>query len=110
VYQNSLVEWFRKRSHEPGVAEALERYGDALVLLWYLDLQPALQILLACYAKRPRGSKPRHPLILLRCLLLMIVVGQPSINKWVKDLKGNRILRALVGCCILAAPSDPVPT
>lgn len=97
VYRKSLLFWFRNHVSEPDVAEQLKRHGHTAALLWELDLEPARPILLEGYAPSPRGGDPWDPVLLLRCLLLMLLVGQPSINRWVKDLAASRILRILTG-------------
>ncbi len=96
-YRNQVLFWFRSHAAEPGVAEQLERHQEAAAALWELDLEPARTVLQGCYAPNPRGGKPRDPIVILRCLLLMVLSVQPSINNWVADLAGNRVLRALAG-------------
>jgi hypothetical protein len=97
AYRERLLFWFRSHASEAGVAEQLERHRDAAAALWELDLEPARAVLMGCYAENPRGGKPWDPIIVLRCLLLMVLVVQTSINKWAADLAGNRILRVLAG-------------
>lgn len=67
------------------------------MVLHDLDLEPARPVLEACYADSPRGGKPRDPIGMLRCLLLAVLVGQPSLNRWVRDLRACRVLRVLGG-------------
>lgn len=95
AYRAGLRSWCRTHGREPDVAAQLTRYGNALVVLWELDLAPARPVLQACYAPDPRGGDPWDPLVMLRCLLLAVLVGQPSLNDWVADLKANRVLRVL---------------
>lgn len=97
AYRERLLFWFRSHASEPGVAEQLERYRDAMAAVWELDLEPARSVLLGCYSPSPRGGKPWDPVIILRCLLLMILVVQTSVNKWAMDLAGSRVLRVLAG-------------
>ncbi len=82
-YCIDIALWIREHGHEPGIVEEIELFAPALLVLWQLDLEPARPILASCYAKSPRGSKPWDPVVLLRCLLLALLVGQPKINKWV---------------------------
>jgi hypothetical protein len=96
-YREFLQKWITKRREDTDVLRALERYAEALMVLWHLDLEPARPILRQGYAENPRGGKPRDPVIVLRALLLSILVGQPKLNKWVKDLKASRTLQALCG-------------
>jgi len=97
AYREFLREWIRNHSHEPDVTESVDRFGESALVLWHLDLEPAKPILSQGYAQNPRGSKPRDPVILMRALLLSILVGQPKINKWVKELKASRVLQVLCG-------------
>lgn len=97
AYRSSVLEWFRKHGEEPGVADELERYGDALLVLWHLDLSPARPVLQRCYAPSPRGARPRDPIGMLRLCLLAVLVVQTSLNKWVRDLSASRVLRVLGG-------------
>src|SRR5262249_6740509 len=77
------------------VPPALLQFKDAALVLWHLDLSPAQKTLRACYAKSPHGGDPWPPVLLLRTLLLMLLVGETSINDFVAALKGNRVLRRL---------------
>jgi hypothetical protein len=97
AYQTSIREWIPAHVDEPDVVPLLERYADALLVLHELDLEPARPVLEACYADSPRGGKPRDPIGMLRCLLLAVLVGQPSLNRWVRDLRACRVLRVLAG-------------
>ena len=97
AYRAGMTAWFRTHGTEPDVAELLTFHQDALLVLWHLDLTPCLPILLTGYAPQPRGGDPWDPLVLLRCLLLALLVGQPSINRWVDELAASRVLRVLAG-------------
>lgn len=99
AYRKSVLRWCRARAADPesDVEAQLLRHGRALAILWELDLALARPILAVGYATNPRGGKPWDPVVLLRCFLLMLLVGQPSINKWIADLAGSRLLRVLAG-------------
>lgn len=77
--------------------DALGAGADLLILLAHLDLEPARPILEACYALSPRGGQPWDPVILLRCLFVMIHKGEASINRWVPELRSSPLLRAASG-------------
>jgi len=96
-YRTFIEKWFKKHGCEPDVAEQLERYKEALLILWEMDLEPARPVLERCYAPSPRGGRPWDPIVMLRCFLLALLVGQPSLNKWAKDLAASRVLRVLAG-------------
>ena len=97
AYRKHVLQWSREHGHEPDVAAALERYGEAALVLWHLDLTAARPFLRQGYADNPRGSNPWDAIIVLRCMLLALLVGQPSLNQWVKDLRACRVLQLLAG-------------
>jgi hypothetical protein len=97
AYRTHVCEWIHAHADEPDVVPLLERHAEALVVLHDLDLEPAREVLAACYADNPRGGKPKDPVVMLRCLLLALLVGQPSINRWVPDMRACRVLRVLAG-------------
>lgn len=96
-YCTNIVMWFMDHGRETGVAEELELLAPAILVLLSLDLEPARDILAPCYAKSPRGSKPWDSIVLLRCLLLALLVGQPKINKWVPQSRASKLLPLLAG-------------
>lgn len=96
-YRRTVLEWFRAHALERDVIADLERFKDAALVLWHLDLDPASPILRSCYAQNPRGGDPWEALVVLRCLLLGALVGEPRINRWVPILKASRVLRVLCG-------------
>ena len=97
AYQKSVRQWCTTHAREPDVVPQLKRYADEALLLWHLDLEPARPGLVQCYADNPRGGDPRDPVVMLRCLLMAVIVGQPSLNAWPNDLDGSRVLRVLAG-------------
>lgn len=96
-YRTSILLWFMENGRDPKVAGELELFEPAILVLWNLDLEPARPILQACYASSPRGAKPWDPVVLLRCLLLSLLVGQPRINKWVPQSRASTLLPLLAG-------------
>ena len=96
-YRRTVLEWFRAHALERDVIADLERFKDAALVLWHLDLDPASPSLRSCYAQNPRGGDPWEALVVLRCLLLGALVGEPRINRWVPILKASRVLRVLCG-------------
>ena len=98
VYRTHVHDWIQAHREDPSVRASIEAYGEAALVLWHLDLEPARVILMQGYAENPRGSTPRDPIPTLRSLLLSIVLKQPSINDWVeKDLRGSVVLQVLCG-------------
>ena len=102
AYRNFLIRWSQKHKKDPDIVAGLERYQDALLVLWHLDLEPARPFVEQGYAENPRGGSPWDPITLLRVLLLSILVQRPQINGWVADMKSSRVLRLLSG--VLADP------
>jgi hypothetical protein len=107
TYRKSVQTWVGKSRHDPDWVMAFERYAEAAQVLWHLDLEPARPILMQGYAENPRGGRPWDPVVLFRALLLSILVGQPKINKWVKDLKASRVLQVLCGIGMDGRPGAP---
>jgi len=97
AYQRQVRAWLHDHAHEPDVVAQLVRHQQAALVLWTLDLEPARPVLAQGYAPNPRGGKPKDPVMMLRGLLLMLLVGQPSINRWVEDLRASRVLQVLAG-------------
>lgn len=97
AYCEFVRQWVRRHENNSEEVKGLERYAEAALVLWHLDLESARPVLKAGYAENPRGSKPRDPVIMLRAFLLSLLVGQPKVNKWAKDLKASRVLQVLCG-------------
>lgn len=97
AYHASVVKHCQDRADDDDFVEQLKHRAAEALVLWHLDLEPARTSLEACYADSPRGGRPRDPVVMLRCLLLMLLVGQPSLNKWAAALKASRVLRILAG-------------
>jgi len=105
VYQNSVAAWFRERRGGTAAAAGLRRHADAAAVLWSVDLEPARPVLERCYARKPRGGRRRDPVMMLRLLLLALLARQPSLNRWVQDVRADPVLRVLAG----VEPADPGP-
>ena len=97
LYHDNLQTWIRQHKEETDVAAQLDQHADALTILMSLNLEPVRRLLMRCYAPSPRGGDPWDPIVLLRCLLLALLVGIPSVNKLVPALRGSSVLRALAG-------------
>lgn len=97
TYRNHLRDWIRRHGHQPAVAAALRRHAEAALVLWELDLSAARPLLQQGYADNPRGAKRWDPVIILRCMLLALLVRQPSLNQWVRDLRACRVLQLFAG-------------
>ena len=97
AYRKNLAVWIEKHREDQDLVAQLQRLAPVVLVLWHLDLEPARTVLMKGYAKHPRGGHPWDPLVTLRCLLLALLVSQPSLNKWPNELNGSGLLRALAG-------------
>jgi hypothetical protein len=104
TWQQSLLSWVEQHADLPDLPAMLDEQAEAIEALWELDLEPARGLLLQGYAANPRGSKPRDPVVMLRALLLAVLVGVSSINKWVPRLRASELLRVLAGFDDTGAP------
>lgn len=98
IYLQSVVKGMRQLvTQNPDAAERILQLQDEIQILSMLNLEPAREILLAGYCQRNGGKPPRDPVTMFRSLLLMLLHGVPSYNKWVAQLKGHPELRILCG-------------
>lgn len=80
----------------PALDDAQARsYGMVLVLLAMLDLEPARAVLEVGIS--PLGRRPRDRVAMLRCVLLMALLGQVRFNAWARRLKREPILAQMAG-------------
>lgn len=96
-YHAQVTAWIHQHHDTPDLLAQLDQHAEAVQILLSLDLEPARALLQRCYAARPRGGRPWDPIVVLRCLLLALIIGIPSINKLVPALRGSRVLRVLAG-------------
>lgn len=96
-YPAAVEAWIRVHAVDPDIRAEVDRRAEAIRVLYDLDLEPARPILARCYARCPRGGQPWDPVALLRCLLLALLIGAPSINDFVPMLRGSALLRVLAG-------------
>ena len=81
----------------PDVTARLLPLSAELAALATLDLEPARPVLVSCYSDREGGRPPRDPVAMLRCLLLMAMLGETRFNVWARTLKGRPELVVLSG-------------
>jgi len=96
-YQDHFVAVLNQHAGDPDYPHVVRLYDHAIAVFLSLDLEPARELLDSCYASRPRGTERRDPIIMLRSLLLSILVGVTSINKWVPTQRASWLLRLIVG-------------
>ena len=79
------------------LAFRIGRIKETMLGLMLLDLEPAREELTSYYSNRRGGSKPRDPVAMLRCLILMAMMNVTSLNDWSARLKGEPELAVLCG-------------
>jgi hypothetical protein len=94
-YLSHLCRELQRCSSLPDAVSRINELAEQVLALAVIELERVRPELNALYAKR--GRKPRDPVCMLRCLLLMSLNGITSINKWVKDLKKKPELVVLCG-------------
>ncbi|HJO96239.1 MAG TPA: hypothetical protein QF753_22805 [Victivallales bacterium] len=107
TYLQTAVKLLRQlAAHDPAAAERIYQLHDEILVVLMLDLEPAQELLLAGYCPRLGGKNPREPVAMFRSLILMLLLGKPSYNKWVAQLKGHPELRILSGFFRPETPSE----
>jgi len=96
-YRAQLQQWLVSHWADPQFRKTARKHLGSLMVLWHLDLEPVRPILMEGYAPSPRGGKPRDPVAMLRSLLLMVLAGLTSINKWVPEARSCDWLTVLAG-------------
>ena len=88
----NVTRWLKRKSRR-----LKEQWLDAALTLIRLNLDPARPILESLYSPDPRGQKPFEPVRMLRALLLMIILGYTSIDKWAQELRTHPRLAIIAG-------------
>ena len=97
AYQQRLRESIvRLVGENPVLRTDVAEYADLLGLFYAMDLDRAAPILRANYARG--GPVAIDPVVMLRAILLMFYLQIQSFGKLVRRLRGDALLRALVGC------------
>ena len=91
-YQHQLKQLFITRllSGRPA------RLKETVIAVLGLNLDPIRDDLIALYSKSGHGN-PHDPMTLFRSLLLMLALGETSVNKWVALVRGDDTLARLCG-------------
>lgn len=63
--------------------KALEDYQKEVYKLTNLDLDPVIPILVSLYSPSGKGKTPQDPVCMLRIIILMTLLKEKSITKWV---------------------------
>ena len=92
-----VVQQFSKLAPVIDLRARLLDHLEVVLALALLDLEPARPTLESCYAQRKGGRSPRDPVAMLRCLVLMGLLGITSFNEFVKRLRRRVELVVLCG-------------
>lgn len=93
LQHDSFQKWLEHKLQElvsPCTPETLAPWKGVLTLAWAIDLTPWLPELVALYASC--GRPARDPLSMLRSCLLMVCLGEPSIDDFAARLSREPIL------------------
>lgn len=85
------------RIADPATDRFVVAHSDVLLTLAELDLELVRPELMRGYAARKGGRDPRDPVAMLRCLVLMLLVGTTSINDWVRRMDAEPLWAVLAG-------------
>lgn len=80
------------------------RLAEARERLRLLDLDAAAPLLLSLYSQTT-GRPANDPTVYVRSLALMLRLGYTSVQRWVDDARGDRVLQCLVGTTEVPAAS-----
>jgi hypothetical protein len=97
AYQDRLVAALNELAQDPDRRRSIDNDALAILILYHLDLTPALPFLQQGYADSPRGSSPWSPLAVLRALLLGHLIGAIKPRELSKRLRACPLLRSLAG-------------
>lgn len=104
AYRCHLANHLPALTRQPETAQRLRFLMDRVLALVLVDLEPARPLLGELYCIRSGGRPARDPVCMLRCLLLMLLCGETSVNVWAARLKGEPELVVLSGFMPDAAP------
>ncbi|MFC4769789.1 hypothetical protein [Effusibacillus consociatus] len=84
-YQDFVLEQLQTHYSGTSILRLVPSDWCVIKKFWLTDLSRTAQLLQSQYSHR--GSKAKDPANLLRSYLLMLSVKQPSVTKWVDDLR-----------------------
>lgn len=100
----------RKHYGSPEARKFLAHYAPLIVKIILLNLDKASHILKAQYSSSKKGKKRRDPVSMLRSLLVMTLVRETSITKWVALMKATPLFAILSGFNPDDVPGVGAPT
>lgn len=90
-YQNHLRKWLKFYENDPDFQKALEEFQKVFIIISQLNLDAPTPILEALYCSIPY-AKHWAPDCMLRAFLIMALIKEPSITKWVKLTRSSPFL------------------
>ncbi|MGC9063849.1 MAG: hypothetical protein ACP5JL_04140, partial [bacterium] len=93
LYQKNLLNSLKSLSNS--YSDRIEEYSILIDKLFYLNLDPAYNILSTYYSNTGRPAK--YQAEILRSLIAMTHLRIYSITNWVKKLKNDKVLAIICG-------------
>lgn len=98
AYLSYVVKSLKEVSEtDTDVSERLMQSAEKVSALVSLDLEPARVVLQEGYANRIGGKPPHDCVTMFRSIVMMLLWGEVSFNRWAKKLRGQIELRILAG-------------
>jgi hypothetical protein len=95
-YRQHVRRWIEHYENDESFQKTLDRHFKEASIITELDLDRAIPIIMSLYCPTGQG-KPRDGLCMLRSLLLMTLLKEPSITKWVERTREKPLLAILCG-------------
>jgi len=95
-YQQHVRKWLKHYEDDGSFQKSLDRHFKEACIITELDLDKAIPILKPLYCPTGQGQ-PRDAVCMLRSLLLMTLLKEPSITRWVDRTREKPLLAILAG-------------
>jgi hypothetical protein len=116
-YQDFVHDFLTRYYISTGQYITLLTRSSLITKLWTADLTGIVMLIKSQYSSSNRGAPPKDPVAMFRSLILMTLMGETSIAKWVDTLKSDpfyAILSGFLPVCFSSdkvsdTPADPIP-
>ena len=95
-YQQHVRKWLERYEDDDAFQKSLDRHFKEASIITELDLDKAIPILAPLYCPTGQGQ-PRDAVCMFRSLLLMTLLKEPSITRWVDRTREKSLLAILAG-------------
>lgn len=95
-YRQRVRKWLQHYENDGAFQKSLDRHFKEASIIAELDLDRAIPILKPLYCPTGQGQ-PRDAVCMFRSLLLMTLLKEPSITKWVDRTREKPLLAILAG-------------